>query len=72
MKLKTYLDAKGIRYDWFATQIGLPYKSMWAYLNGKVQTLPEEAAKRVEELTDGDFKAIHTPVARNPNRWSLE
>ncbi len=55
MDLKAYLDEKGIRYNHFAEQIGITYKTLWVILCGnppkKIKT-----AEKIIEVTDGKVR----------------
>lgn len=66
--LKSYLIAKGYKLSWVSTQIGMTYHSFFQFLN-KNSSLSEEVAKRLEFLTQGDWKAIKED---GRERWKME
>jgi predicted transcriptional regulator len=55
MDLKEYLDSMGIRYNHFAEQIGISYKTLWEILNGNGPK-KMETAQKIVEITKGEVK----------------
>jgi hypothetical protein len=57
ISLKEFLISRGLKLKWVSEQIGMPYVNFFLALKNDL-SFPEEAAKNLEVLTCGGWKAV--------------
>jgi len=67
MDLRKYLETRGIKTTFFASELGLNRCTLYRYMNGK-QATPKYLLLAVQQLSKGKITAVCDKSKRKPNK----